>query len=55
MLQGFGTDLAETDLPDEGKAIEYLLECHTEKYRKLKVRFQRFSYKTHLLILPQLY
>lgn len=37
MLQGFGTELAETDMPDEGKAIEYLLESHTDKYRKLKV------------------
>ncbi len=51
MLQGFGTELAETELPDEGKAIEYLLESHTDKYRKLKVRFQMFSYKMHLLIL----
>lgn len=40
MLQAFGTELAETELPDEGKAIEYLLESHTDKYRKLKVRFQ---------------
>lgn len=38
MLQGFGTELAETELPDEGKAIESLLESHTDKYRKLKVR-----------------
>uniref|UniRef100_A0AAQ5Y0Z7 MCF.2 cell line derived transforming sequence a n=1 Tax=Amphiprion ocellaris TaxID=80972 RepID=A0AAQ5Y0Z7_AMPOC len=37
MLQGFGTELAETDLPDEVKAIEYLLDSHTDKYRKLKV------------------
>lgn len=55
MLQGFGTELAETELSDEGKAIEYLLESHTDKYRKLKVRFQTFSYKMHLLILSQLY
>uniref|UniRef100_A0A8C6KH96 MCF.2 cell line derived transforming sequence n=1 Tax=Nothobranchius furzeri TaxID=105023 RepID=A0A8C6KH96_NOTFU len=38
MLQGFGTEVAETELPDEGKAIEHLLEIHTEKYRKLKVK-----------------
>lgn len=37
MLQSFGTELAETELPDEGKIIENLLETHTEKYRKLKV------------------
>lgn len=42
MLQGFGSELAETELPDEGKAIEYLLESHTEKYKKLKVRFSVF-------------
>ena len=42
MLQAFGTELAETELPNEGKAIEYLLESHTDKYRKLKVRFQIF-------------
>lgn len=40
MLQAFGTELAETELPDEGSAIEYLLKCHTEKYRRLKVQFQ---------------
>lgn len=39
MLQGFGTELAETEVPDKGKAIEYLLENQTAKYRKLKVRF----------------
>lgn len=37
MLQSFGTELAETELPDEGKAIERLLQAHTEKYKKLKV------------------
>ncbi|XP_023814806.1 proto-oncogene DBL isoform X5 [Oryzias latipes] len=36
MLQSFGTELAETELPDEGKIIENLLETHTEKYRELK-------------------
>uniref|UniRef100_A0A8C4F9T8 MCF.2 cell line derived transforming sequence a n=1 Tax=Dicentrarchus labrax TaxID=13489 RepID=A0A8C4F9T8_DICLA len=55
MLQGFGTELAETELPDEGKAIEYLLESHTDKYRKLKVWFKMFPYNIHLLILPQLH
>lgn len=47
MLQGFGTELAETELPNEGKAIEYLLDSHTNKYRKLKVRSQMFTYKMH--------
>lgn len=38
MLQSFGTELAETELPDDGKDTEHLLETHTAKYRKLKVR-----------------
>ncbi|KAJ8390573.1 hypothetical protein AAFF_G00101790 [Aldrovandia affinis] len=36
MLQAFGTELAETELPDEGNAIDYLLMSHTDKYRQLK-------------------
>lgn len=38
MLQSFGTELAETELPDDRKDTEHLLETHTAKYRKLKVR-----------------
>lgn len=41
MLQGFGTELAEAELPEEGKAIERLLQAHTEKYKKLKVSSDR--------------
>ncbi|XP_036424986.1 proto-oncogene DBL [Colossoma macropomum] len=36
MLQAFGTELAETQLPEESSAIELLLLSHTEKYRRLK-------------------
>uniref|UniRef100_A0A4W5RJW0 MCF.2 cell line derived transforming sequence a n=1 Tax=Hucho hucho TaxID=62062 RepID=A0A4W5RJW0_9TELE len=36
MLQAFGTELAETELPDEGTAIVHLLSTHTDKYKKLK-------------------
>ncbi|XP_061786600.1 proto-oncogene DBL isoform X1 [Nerophis lumbriciformis] len=36
MLQAFGTELAETELPGEGGAIERLLASHNDKYRKLK-------------------
>ncbi|MBN3297508.1 MCF2 protein, partial [Amia calva] len=36
MLQAFGTELAETELPDEVNSIEYLLRSHTDKYRQLK-------------------
>ncbi|XP_056592276.1 proto-oncogene DBL isoform X1 [Triplophysa dalaica] len=36
MLQLFGTELSEIELPDEASGIEYLLRSHTEKYRKMK-------------------
>uniref|UniRef100_A0A8D3BKV6 MCF.2 cell line derived transforming sequence n=1 Tax=Scophthalmus maximus TaxID=52904 RepID=A0A8D3BKV6_SCOMX len=50
MLQGFGTELAETELPDKGKAIEYLLEAQTDKYRKLKDAIRSVSKEgRHLL------
>uniref|UniRef100_A0A3Q3JJ39 MCF.2 cell line derived transforming sequence a n=1 Tax=Monopterus albus TaxID=43700 RepID=A0A3Q3JJ39_MONAL len=50
MLQGFGTELAETELPDESKTIEYLLESHTDKYRKLKDAIRSVSKEgRHLL------
>ncbi|XP_061581581.1 proto-oncogene DBL isoform X2 [Cololabis saira] len=50
MLQGFGTELAETELPDEAKAIEHLLQTHTEKYRKLKDAIRSVSKEgRHLL------
>uniref|UniRef100_A0A4W6EGS5 MCF.2 cell line derived transforming sequence n=1 Tax=Lates calcarifer TaxID=8187 RepID=A0A4W6EGS5_LATCA len=50
MLQGFGTELAETELPDEGKAIERLLESQTDKYRKLKDAIRSVSKEgRHLL------
>lgn len=39
MLQAFGTEVAETEMPDDGNAIEYLLKTHTDKYRGLKVMF----------------
>lgn len=54
MLQSFGTELAERELPDEGKAIERLLEIHTDKYRKLKVRLHinsiYYSYILHISV-----
>lgn len=43
MLQSFGTELAETELPDDGGDTERLLESHTAKYRKLKVRRKGWS------------
>uniref|UniRef100_A0A8C1XJT3 MCF.2 cell line derived transforming sequence b n=1 Tax=Cyprinus carpio TaxID=7962 RepID=A0A8C1XJT3_CYPCA len=36
LLQTFGTELSEIELPDEASGIEYLLRSHTEKYRQMK-------------------
>lgn len=38
VLQGFGSELSETELPDEANAIEFLLHSHTHRYRRMKVR-----------------
>uniref|UniRef100_A0AAR2L6L3 MCF.2 cell line derived transforming sequence a n=1 Tax=Pygocentrus nattereri TaxID=42514 RepID=A0AAR2L6L3_PYGNA len=43
MLQAFGTELAETQLPEESCAIELLLLSHTEKYRRLKVQLNELK------------
>lgn len=45
LLQVFGTELAETELPEEPNAIEYLLRSHTDKYRQMKVH--TFLANTH--------
>uniref|UniRef100_A0A6Q2Y9U4 MCF.2 cell line derived transforming sequence a n=1 Tax=Esox lucius TaxID=8010 RepID=A0A6Q2Y9U4_ESOLU len=37
MLQAFGTEVAETELPNEGTTIVQLLSAHMDKYRNLKV------------------
>ncbi|XP_072573442.1 proto-oncogene DBL isoform X2 [Paramormyrops kingsleyae] len=50
MLQAFGTELAETELPDEGKSIELLLMCHTDKYRKLKGEIRSVIREAHHLL-----
>uniref|UniRef100_A0A672FFQ2 MCF.2 cell line derived transforming sequence b n=1 Tax=Salarias fasciatus TaxID=181472 RepID=A0A672FFQ2_SALFA len=36
LLQGFGSELSETELPDEAGAIEFLLHSHTHRYRQMK-------------------
>ncbi|KAJ7324725.1 hypothetical protein JRQ81_017745 [Phrynocephalus forsythii] len=36
MLQSFGTDLAETELPNDVQCTEELLSSHTEQHHKLK-------------------
>ncbi|CAN9501490.1 unnamed protein product [Ophioblennius macclurei] len=36
LLQSFGSELSETELPDETSAIEFLLHSHTHRYRQMK-------------------
>uniref|UniRef100_A0A671RJH6 MCF.2 cell line derived transforming sequence b n=1 Tax=Sinocyclocheilus anshuiensis TaxID=1608454 RepID=A0A671RJH6_9TELE len=42
LLQTFGTELSEIELPDEASGIEYLLRSHTEKYRQMKTHHVPF-------------
>lgn len=40
-LQAFGTELAETELPNDAQATSNLLATHTEKKGQMKVRAWR--------------
>ncbi|XP_043848161.1 probable guanine nucleotide exchange factor MCF2L2 isoform X3 [Dromiciops gliroides] len=40
MLQTFGTDLAETELPNDVQCTEQLLQSHTEQHSKLKAELK---------------
>lgn len=42
-LQGFGTELAETELPNDAEATTILLHAHTSKKDKMKVK-EHFSF-----------
>lgn len=44
-LQSFGTELAETELPNDVEATSNLLTIHTEKKDKMKVRKQSTTTK----------
>lgn len=46
MLQTFGTDLAETELPNDVQCTEELLSAHTDHHSKLKVNV--VSWQLHL-------
>lgn len=45
MLQSFGTELAETELPSEVQATTVLLSTHTDKKEQMKVR--SLSHRAH--------
>lgn len=51
VLQGFGSELSETELPDEANAIEFLLHSHTHRYRQMKVSPSPLSPSGSLCIL----
>lgn len=46
MLQKFGTDLAETELPNDVQCTKDLLTAHTDKHSNLKV-IQNMYQNTH--------
>lgn len=37
LLQSFGSEISDTELPDEANAIEFLLHSHTHRYKQMKV------------------
>uniref|UniRef100_A0A3B4WU14 MCF.2 cell line derived transforming sequence n=1 Tax=Seriola lalandi dorsalis TaxID=1841481 RepID=A0A3B4WU14_SERLL len=54
LLQGFGSELSETELPDEANAIEFLLHSHTHRYRQMKQDDIRSVLKEGRLLLSNL-
>ncbi|XP_058885144.1 guanine nucleotide exchange factor DBS isoform X6 [Acipenser ruthenus] len=50
MLQSFGTELAETELPNDVQATTSLLEVHTEKKEKMKEDLRRALTQGHGLL-----
>ncbi|KAM9782164.1 proto-oncogene DBL-like isoform 3-T3 [Syngnathus typhle] len=36
LLQGFGSEVSDSELPDEANAIDFLLRSHTQRYRHMK-------------------
>uniref|UniRef100_A0A8C2C1Z7 MCF.2 cell line derived transforming sequence-like 2 n=1 Tax=Cyprinus carpio TaxID=7962 RepID=A0A8C2C1Z7_CYPCA len=49
MLQQFGTDLAETELPNDVQCTKDLLITHTEKHDKLQVAQHIYKIVSHIL------
>ncbi|XP_075878479.1 proto-oncogene DBL [Nelusetta ayraudi] len=50
VLQGFGSELSETELPDEANAIEFLLHSHTHRYRQMKEDIRNVLKEGRLLL-----
>lgn len=47
-LQSFGTELAETELPNEIQATTILLSTHTNKKDKMKVTLLTYTYIVYM-------
>ncbi|XP_019123207.1 proto-oncogene DBL isoform X2 [Larimichthys crocea] len=50
LLQGFGSELSEIELPDEANAIEFLLHSHTHRYRQMKDNIRNVLKEGRLLL-----
>ncbi|XP_068572255.1 proto-oncogene DBL isoform X1 [Cebidichthys violaceus] len=50
LLQGFGSELSETELPDEANAVEFLLHSHTHRYRQMKDDIRSVTKEGRLLL-----
>lgn len=51
MLQQFGIDLAETELPNDVQCTKDLLITHTEKHDKLKVAIHIYGTVVHVVLM----
>ncbi|XP_037322635.1 proto-oncogene DBL isoform X1 [Pungitius pungitius] len=50
LLQAFGSELSESELPDEANAIEFLLHSHTHRYRQMKDDIRSVQKEGRLLL-----
>ncbi|XP_068187132.1 proto-oncogene DBL [Antennarius striatus] len=50
VLQSFGSELSETELPDEANAIEFLLHSHTHRYQQMKDNVRNVLKEGRLLL-----
>ncbi|XP_056911391.1 proto-oncogene DBL isoform X3 [Takifugu flavidus] len=50
VLQGFGSELSDTELPDEASTIEFLLHSHTHRYRQMKDDIRKVLKEGRLLL-----
>ncbi|XP_076017440.1 proto-oncogene DBL [Genypterus blacodes] len=50
LLQSFGSELSESELPDEAGAIDFLLHSHTQRYRQMKDNIRNVLKEGRLLL-----